>query len=120
MVEIAKCRCGADGRLLTGPMYASVDCSGPSCWTGPIRTTGAEAVAAWNALMSPAAPEPAIVHYEHAIGATIQQMQEAFQKTEMWKLSTVPGISVGCGRGMSAVMKIRTRFWHNPLSNHSS
>ena len=85
MVEIARCKCGADGRLSTGEMYASVDCSRKLCWRGPIRRTGAEAIAAWNALMSPAAPEPAIVHYEHAIGATIQQMQEAFQKTEMWK-----------------------------------
>jgi hypothetical protein len=51
----------------------------------------AEAIAAWNVLMAPTpapepAPKPAIVHYEHAIGETIQQMQEAFQKTEMWKL----------------------------------
>lgn len=46
MVEIAKCKCGADSRLLPGPMYPSVDCSGLSCWTGPIRTTGAEAIVA--------------------------------------------------------------------------
>ena len=59
MVEIARCKCGADGRLSTGEMYASVDCSRKLCWRGPIRRTGAEAIAAWNALMSPAAPEPA-------------------------------------------------------------
>ena len=64
MVEIAKCRmCGGNPRAkivrkeAVRPHY--LNCTNLDCGVdGPMRPTEAEAIRAWNALMSPA-PEPA-------------------------------------------------------------
>ena len=65
MVEIAKCRmCGGNPRAkivrkeAVRPYYLS--CTNLDCGVdGPMRPTPAEAIAAWEELMAPAAPEPA-------------------------------------------------------------
>ena len=64
MVEIAKCRlCDEIPQIDVDRPGASffMACENTGCVCGPSRPTEAEAIAAWNALMSrpPPAPEPA-------------------------------------------------------------
>src|SRR5271165_4925419 len=61
MTTIANCKCcGGAASLYTNldKIYFYV-CTGSGCGvTGPIRDSNTEAFSAWNALMSPAKPEP--------------------------------------------------------------
>lgn len=61
MTGIALCACcGSEGKI-TGNTHFYVRCNNKNsadCWLSPVHSTEAEAIAAWNALMTRAKPIP--------------------------------------------------------------
>ena len=99
MVEIAKCRmCGRIPRAkivrneVVRPHYLS--CANLDCGVdGPLRHTEAEAIWAWNALMSPA-PEPA----PGAVRVRIPVHEDNNEWNIGWTFSTSNKYDYGRGR----------------------
>ena len=61
MTTIANCKCGQTAEIhhVTQGYSSFLRCCAQDCWEGPLRDTEELAIAVWNALMSPAKPEPA-------------------------------------------------------------